>query len=98
MKQILLTLFLFILIISSVSALRITGESVKISIPFEPNYNLTKEFKVSNNDGFLAHYDIYPIHVKGADLRQYFKVIPARMENVNHGDARDFQIQLTLPE
>ena len=98
MKQILLTLFLFILIISSVSALRITGESVKISIPFEPNYNLTKEFKVSNNDGFLAHYDIYPIHVKGADLRQYFKVIPARMENVNHGDGRDFQIQLTLPE
>jgi hypothetical protein len=98
MKKLSFYLLIFVLLVTSVSALRISGDKVKFNIPFEPNYTLSKTFTVTNNDGYISSYDIFPIYMGGADLREYFTVEPNKFEGVGSGDSREFKVTLNLPE
>ena len=98
MKKVTFYILFLVFLVSSVSALRISGDQVKFYIPFEPNYTLSKQFTVTNNDGYLASYDLFPIHMGGADLREYFTVEPIRYDDVKYGESRVFRVTLNLPE
>ena len=98
MKKLTFYLLILFLLVSSISALRISADQVKFYIPFESNYTLSKIFTVTNNDGYTSSYDIFPIYMEGADLREYFTVEPNQFEDVKYGESREFRVTLNLPE
>jgi hypothetical protein len=97
MKKITLLLLLVLLIPFS-TGLGVTGRRMLISIDFEPGFTTTDCFTVRNAEGFTSTYDIVPIHIKGADLSQYFSMSPKRIENVPDGGSAHFCVELTLPD
>ncbi len=96
MKRIILFFLIFLLPFSS--GLKISGEKVKYVLDFEPNLSIENDFFVTNAEGYTSNYEFEVRRISGADLREYFTVTPAKMENVPDGDSRPFKVNLDLPK
>lgn len=91
-------LFFLLLLLPFSSGLKISGEKVKYVLDFEPNLSIENDFFVTNAEGYTSNYEFEVRRISGADLREYFTVTPARMENVPDGDSRPFKVNLDLPK
>ncbi len=101
MKNIRFPLFLIFFVFLSilqVSALRVSGDRMIVNVDYEPNLVIENTFMVTSAEDYTSTYDIFPILIKGQDLSQYFIVTPNRIENVESGGSRAFNVRLQLPE
>ncbi|MCM2325711.1 MAG: hypothetical protein NDI94_04555 [Candidatus Woesearchaeota archaeon] len=91
-------LLLFLSLCSSALGLRISGQTFKYEYDFYPSLNRTHDFMVTNAEGYTADYTLFAKHISGADLRQYFKVVPEEMKGVADAETRPFRVFVNLPE
>ena len=98
MKQKYLLLFFFVLLISNVYSLALSGDKLVHQIDYETGYVREDTYTVRNAEGFTSDYIFDSQYVKGQDLGPYMTFVPERVSGVEHGGNRQFTVRLELPD
>ena len=97
-KRKLFFILILLLLLSNVSAMKISGTKLLFRLDFESGLVQENSYNIINQEGYTSDYKFVVYQKQGADLSPYFTVTPSTMVDVEPNEVRPFTLRLELPE